>query len=551
MREIISKLLAKELKIIREEVEKLIEIPPSSDLGDYSFPCFFLASKLKKSPQQIAGELAKKLKAKEFERIEAKGPYLNFFVNKNLLAEQVLEIDENFGRDTRKEKVMVEYETPNTNKPLHVGHLRNSAIGMSVSNILAFAGNKVIRADLFNDRGIHICKSMYALEFLSKKKSPDEKPDHFVGDLYVLFNKKAKENPELEKKAQEMLQNWEKGDKKTLVLWKRIDSWATEGIKETDKTFGNKFDVYFRESDFYKKARPIIDKAVKKGFVKEKPEGFVAELEPELPNKVILRKDGTSIYITNDLALVPYKFEKYKISKSYWVVGNEQDLYFKQLFRIFEKIGYSWVKDCKHVSYGMVNLPEGKMKSREGKVVDADDLIQETSKLARQELEKRYKLSKKDLDERSLKISLAAIKYTLLKIDSAKDMVFNPNEAISFEGDTGPYLQYSYARASSILEKAGKSKGKIKAGNLERSEAELIKKLLGFPEVVQHAYDHLSPSLIANYAFQLAQSFNEFYHANKVIGSEQEAFRIELVKRFRIVMKSSLNLLGIDVLEEM
>lgn len=552
MKEIIAKLVAKQVDLKKEDVENLIEIPPDSKLGDFSFPCFSLARVLKKSPQQIASELASKIKPeKEIEKIQAAGAYINFFIDKKYLATSVLKIDKKFGRSSIKEKVMVEYETPNTNKPLHVGHLRNSSIGMSVSNILEFLGNKVIRADLFNDRGVHICKSMYALEFLSKKKAPDEKSDHFVGDLYVLFNKKARENPELEKKALGMLQKWEAGDKKTLASWKKIDKWATEGIKETDRVFGNKFDVYFRESDFYKKAKPVIDKAVAKGFVKEKEEGFVADLEPELPNKVILRKDGTSIYITNDLALVPHKFEKYKIDKSFWVVGNEQDLYFKQLFKIFEKIGYPWVKNCRHISYGMVNLPEGKMKSREGKVVDADDLIQETSKLAREELEKRYKLSKSELDRRSLKIALAAIKYTLIKIDSSKDMTFDPNEAISFEGDTGPYLQYSYARASSILKKAGKKKGKIQIKSIEPAEFELIKKLLAFPGIVQQAYSHLSPHLISNYSFQLAQSFNEFYHACPVIKSEQEAFRLELVKKFRIVIKASLNLLGIDVLEEM
>lgn len=558
MKQIISSLLEKELKgkLKREEIEKMIEIPLSSELGDYAFPCFKLSNVLKKNPNQIAQEIEKKLKIpKEIEKIQVQGAYLNFFVNKKILAEKIiskiLKEKEDFGKANEGKKIMIEYETPNTNKPLHVGHLRNGAIGMSVSNTLKFVGNRVIRADLFNDRGVHICKAMYALKYLSDKKKPDEKSDHFVGDLYVLFNRKAKENPELENKALEILQKWEAGDKEIIALWKKIDFWAVKGIKETDKIFGNKFDVYFRESEFYKKAHPVINKAIKKGFVKEKEEGFVAELEPEFPNKVILRKDGTSIYITNDIALTPHKFRKYKLDKSYWVVGNEQNLYFQQLFKIFEKIGFLWVKKCKHISYGMVNLPEGRMKSREGKVVDADDLINRMRDLARKELEERYKLDKKELEERSLKIAIASIKYMLLKTDMAKDVVFNPEEAMSFEGNTGPYLQYSYARASSILRKVKKKSEKIEIERLEDAEIKLIKKLGNFPEIVSQAREQLNPSIIANYSFELAQQFNEFYHSSWVIGSEKENFRLALVSAFRIVLKSSLYLLGIEVMEEM
>lgn len=553
MKEAIIKELARITRLKPEEISSLLEVPKDSSLGDYAFPCFSLAGKMKKNPVIIAQELAQKINLKNTE-VKQVNAYINFFISKSQLAEQtisqILKEKEKYGKIKGKGKVMVEYETPNTNKPLHIGHLRNAAIGMAISNLLEFSGNNVIKADLFNDRGVHICKTMYALKYLSKKKIPDKKPDHFIGDLYVLFNKKSKENPKLDEEVLAMLQKWEQGDKETLVLWKKIDSWATKGIMETDKTFGNKFDVYFRESEFYKKAKPVIEKAIKKGFVKETEEGFQAILEPELPNKTVLRKDGTSIYITNDIALVPHKFEKYKLDYSYWVVGNEQNLYFQQLFKIFEKIGYSWVKDCKHISYGMVNLPEGRMKSREGRVVDADDLIEEMKNLALKEIEKRHKLSKNQAESRALKIALAAIKYFLLRIDISKDMIFNPEEAISFEGETGPYIQYSHARASSIIKKS-KKKTSLNFSSLEEKEFSLAKKLAIFPEIISSSSKNLNPNLIAHYAYELAQIFNEFYHECPVIGDKNESQRLALVQAFKIVIKSSLNLLGIDVMEEM
>jgi len=539
----IVKLLQKELKI----KDIVLEIPPSN-FGDYAFPCFKL-----ENPNEKAKELASKIKANFLDKVEARGPYLNFFINKKYLAEntikQILKEKDNYGKE--KEKIMVEYETPNTNKPLHLGHLRNASIGMSISNIFEFMGNKVIRADLFNDRGIHICQAMLAYDKFMKNK-PNKKTDHFVGDAYVLFNQKVKENSKLQEEAYEMLRKFELGDKQTIALWKKIDSWAINGIKETDKLFGNKFDIYFRETEFYKKAKPLIEEGLRKKIFEKDEEGnIITKLEPTLPNKVVQRKDGTSIYITNDLALVPYKFSHYKIDKSIWVVASEQNLYFQQLFEIFKRLGYKWVKNCKHLSYGMVFLPEGKMKSREGKVIDADDLIEEMKQLTIKELEKRYKLNKKEKEERALKIALAAIKYFFLKVDIVKDIVFNPDEAISFEGDTGPYLQYSYARACSILKKSKKKINQFKILNLEDKEIELIKKLAEFPDVVRNSFLNYSPNVIANYSFKLAQIFNEFYQHCKVIGSKEENQRLAIVQSFKLVMKNSLDLLGIDAIEEM
>jgi arginyl-tRNA synthetase len=568
-KQIIIGLIVQATNLPEKKVDETLEVPPNPKLGDYAFPCFILSDPklydefwedvekdffIKKSPVEIASHLKDSIETKlpkEIEKIETKGPYLNFFVNKKELAKQVIKIGANYGKAKHNEKIMVEYETPNTNKPLHLGHLRNASIGMSVSNILEFLGNKVIRADMFNNRGIHICQAMLAYERFMDKKVPDKKSDHFVGDAYVLFHEKAKENPELKQDAQEMLKKFEAGDKKTLELWKKIDKWAIDGIKETDRIFGNKFDIYLKETDFHKDAKEIVKEGLTKGAFEKDREGNIIAKIPPHPDKIIQRKDGTAIYITNDLAMTPYKFKKYDIDRSLWVVGGEQNLYFQQLFEVLKKLEYHWVDRCEHVSYGLVFLPHGKMKSREGTVVDADDFIAEMQNHAKKELEKRGKLTKKELQERSLKIALAAIKYYFLKIEKIKNMTFNPEESISFEGNTGPYLQYTYARASSIIRKSKNKSNSSKIPDLEESEEILINKIANFPETVENAGKRREPLIIANYAYDLAKSFNEFYHKCKVIGDKNESFRLKLINAFRITLKNALFLLGIEVLEEM
>jgi arginyl-tRNA synthetase len=561
-REAVVNLLSNELKshLKKEDIEKLLEIPPSSELGDYAFPCFSLAKIFKKNPIEIAKDLANKLKpSKDIEKIQATGAYINFFINPVYFADQVLKIKESYGKSkATKEKIMVEFASPNTNKPLHLGHLRNMSIGESISRVLELNGKKVIRANLNNDRGVHICKSMLSYKLFGKGKTPSSekiKSDHFIGDYYVMFSQKSKENPQLEQEAQGMLVKWEAGDKEVRSLWKKMNTWALDGFKETYSLFGIKFDKEYYESEIYDKAREIVDLGLKKKvFTKREDGAVIINLEKEnLGEKVILRADGTSIYITQDLYLAKLKDEEFKLDGSIYVVANEQNYHFQVLLAVLKKLGFSFSDNLHHLSYGMVNLPEGRMKSREGTVVDADDLIQETQNLARKELESRYKLSKSELESRSLKIALAAIKYSLLKIDIAKDMIFNPNEAISFEGDTGPYLQYSYARASSILKKSLESKKlkNNKVTKLEVSEIALIKELLAFPQKVEESSLHLSPHIIANYTFSLAQKFSDFYHNCPVIGSENASFRLDLVRKFRLVMSSSLSLLGIDVIEEM
>ena len=356
-------------------------------------------------------------------------------------------------------RVVVEYASPNTNKPLHLGHLRNIAIGESVARLLSFCGNTVVRCSINNDRGVHICKSMLAYAEFGAGRTPEsagKKSDHFVGDYYVLFNKKAREDESWNGRAQELLRKWEAGDPPTVELWTRMNAWALDGFAATYRLFGIAFDTEYFESRIYTGGKEIVADGLARGIFYTREDGAVcADLgKAGGSEKVLLRPDGTSVYIVQDLHLAVLKEKEHRYDLSLYVVGNEQEYHFTVLKALLAKLGYPIAEKVVHLSYGMVELPEGKMKSREGTVVDADDLIAETRELAGEELRGRYALSERAVEERSLKIALAAIKYQLLKVDIAKTMVFDPKKAISFEGDTGPYLLYSYARASSILRKA-------------------------------------------------------------------------------------------------
>jgi len=566
MRQVIARLLKKALEknkieLEEQEILNLIEIPPSSELGDYAVPCFVFASKLKRNPSEIALELRADIQGyseKDFEDIQTQGAYINFFLGKKTLAKkivnEVLSTKNNFGKSEygKGKKIMVEFLSPNTNKPLHLGHLRNMAIGECISRISEFNGEKVIKSSLNNDRGIHICKSMAAYKLYGKNKKPGkEKSDHFVGKFYVMFNQKAKKNEKLEIESHRLLQKWEQGDKETLALWDKMNKWAFEGHKKTIEKFGVSFDKEYYESKIYQKGKEIILEGVEKRLFKKKGDGsVVVNLGEQLGEKVLLRLDGTSIYITQDIYLAKLKFEEYKLDKSIYVVGNEQEHHFNVLFKILEILGFD-IKRLKHLSYGMVNLPEGKMKSREGTVVDADDFIDKIQELVKKELNSREKLTKRELEARSLKIALSAIKHMLLKVDTKKNMLFNPKESINFEGDTGPYLLYSYARANSIMKKAKSKKKKTADLELTKEEWELAKKIYQFPEIVSKSYQVLNPSLIATYSCQLAQIFNEFYQSCPVVGAENEEFRLSLVKAFMQTMKTSLWLLGIEAIDRM
>lgn len=543
------------------DFEKLIEIPKDNKNGDFAFPCFVLSKVLKSGPAKIAEDLALKLDKANFKKVVVVGPYINFFLNREKLAEKVIiEIEkqkDSFGKSEigKGKKVMLEFPSPNTNKPLHLGHLRNMSIGESVSRIYEANGFKVVRSSINNDRGIHICKSMLAYKKWGDEKTPEsenKKSDHFVGDFYVKYNDEFKKDESLEKEAQEMLKKWEDGDKETIELWKKMNKWAFDGFNETFNKFGIKLDKEFYESEIYKHGKEIISSGLKKGiFTKREDGAIIINLEKEgLGEKVLLRSDGTAIYITQDVYLAKLKFDEYKIDESMYVVGNEQEYHFQVLFSILDKLGICDKDKLTHLSYGMVNLPEGRMKSREGTVVDADNLIQELQDVVILGMKERGNFDEKNSEEKSLKLALAAIKYFLLKVDFKKSMVFNPKESISFEGDTGPYLEYSYARSSSILRKKEAGKFSIPK-ELEEKELNLILKLNEFKGVVYDSYRQKNPALVANYSYKLAQMFNEFYHACPVIDSENEDFRLNLVKSFRQVLKNGLALLGIETLEEM
>jgi len=567
MKEQIVSALANELKdhLKPDDINRAVEIPPSDDLGDYAFPCFSLSRLLRKNPAQIAADLKAKIGpddglVKSGVRVESTGGYLNFFIDKRQLAESTLRqcADASFGRGAAAGRVVVEFASPNTNKPLHLGHLRNMSIGDSVARILAHCGCEVFRTSINNDRGVHICKSMLAYERCGGAATPEKpriKSDHFVGNYYVMFNDKSSRDPSWNDDAQAMLKKWEDGDPATIELWKRMNGWALSGFRETYRLFGISFDKEYYESEIYKDGKEIVKDGLERGIFYKRDDGaVVVDLEDEkLGDKVLLRPDGTSVYIVQDLYLALLKDRDFGYDRSIYVVGNEQDYHFAVLIAIFKKLGHGVAGKMKHLSYGMVELPEGKMKSREGTVVDADDLIRETKELAKQEVAARYELSEEMIEDRSLKIALAAIKYQLLKIDTAKNMVFDPKKAISFEGDTGPYLLYSYARASSIIRKAGAQQQPVIPAGLEAAEIRLIKKIAFFPAAVKSAHDRLSPSIVANYAFDLAQVFNEFYHAHQVIGScgDVEIFRVNMVAAFRVTIGKCLTLLGIEPIEEM
>ena len=558
----IVKLLAKVTSLKESELEPLIETPPSPELGDYAFPCFILAKQLKKAPNLIAQELAGKIKPKApISEVKAMGAYLNFFVDKSSLAgsviSEIIDCGACYGSwPLRKEKVMVEYPAPNTNKPLHLGHVRNMLLGNSICNILAFAGYKAIPVDLVNDRGVHICKSMLAYQKWGKNKQPDKKSDHFVGDFYVMYSKKEKEHPELEKEIQEMLRKWEAGDKEIFELWNKMRKWALDGFKQTYALFDVYHKKVYYESEIYQHGKEIILDGLKRGvFSKDEKGAIVADLEKDgLGKKVLLREDGTGIYITQDLYLAKVKFDDYKMDKSVYIVGNEQKYHFQVLFKLLEMLGFPFAKNCYHLAYGMIYLPEGRMKSREGTVVDADNLVEEMNAVAEKEIKKRHKLDKKELGKRKRIISMGALKFFILKYDPMKDFTYNPEESISFEGETGPYVQYAHARICSIFKKVKKFEPeKIKPVFSHDLEFKLIKILSDFKNVVREAAENYKPSLVARYALELAQAFNEFYHECPVLKAEKKVMesRLALIFCVKQVLKNALDLLGIKAPEEM
>lgn len=555
------------------DFEFKIEPPPQPEMGDLSLGCFEIAKILKKSPEKIAKNLAKKFGKKialtDFvDRFEAIGPYFNVFLEKEIwfkaVCQEILDKKDQFirGHSFKKKDILIEYSAPNTNKPLHLGHLRNNFLGWTMANLFSINGAKVIKVNLVNDRGIHICKSMLAYQKWGGEKTPESekmKGDHFVGKYYVLFSEKEKENPELAREAQKLLIQWEEGGTETVALWQKMNKWAIEGLKQTYEKIGIDFDYWYFESDIYNSGKKIILKALKKGLCYKREDGAV-EIDLTgygLDKKVLLRPDGTSVYITQDIGLAKLKHDQFSPDKSIYVVASEQDYHFKVLFKILEIFGFERVKNCYHLSYGLVFLPHGKMKSREGETADADDIIAQMEQLAKGEiLSHNQNLSPIEVSQRAEIIALGALKFFLLKFTPGQEIHFDPKASISFKGDTGPYLQYTYARIQSILKKVEKrdKPPRISYSALgNREETEILKFLFTLPETIQKSVENYNPSYLAQHILKLAQKFNEFYHQHPVLKAKPKLrnARLALIQAVAEVIRKGLDLMGIEVLEEM
>jgi arginyl-tRNA synthetase len=553
--------------------------------GDYTVVLFSLVKSLKLSPDAIGNALGDHL-VKNYPQLFTahniiKG-FLNLSVNdaywQDLLNSNYT--NEAYGKAApNSKKVMVEYSSPNTNKPLHLGHLRNNFLGWSVAEILKATGNEVIKSCIVNDRGIHICKSMIAWELFANGATPEStgmKGDHFVGEYYVKFNDEYKRQVEtlkaggltqeaaekdapIMKATQQMLLDWEAGKPGVMALWEKMNSWVYEGFDITYKNIGSDFAIIYYESNTYLLGKKIVEEGLKKGvFVKDEDGSVWIDLTADgLDRKIVQRKDGTSVYITQDIGLAEQKYDEYKIDKSIYVIGDEQNYHMKVLKLIAEKLGLPNAENIYHLSYGMVELPTGKMKSREGTVVDADDIVTEMETVAKEKTEELGKV--KDFTETELTtlyhtIGLGALKFFLLRVDPKKKMVFNPQESIDFHGFTGPFIQFNHARIKSILRKNEISEGNSSEEGLLKLEKELIVALEQYPAVIKQAGEELNPSVIAIFIYNIAKTFSSFYTEHSIANAESEAkkqLRLKLASLTANVIKSGMHLLGIDVPERM
>jgi len=538
----------------------------------------------KKSPEQTGAEIGEYLK-NELTEVSAfnviKG-FLNISIASGYWIDQlnnVIAADDFAVFKPNGKKVMVEYSSPNTNKPLHLGHVRNNLLGYSVTQILAAAGYEVIKTNLVNDRGIHICKSMLAWQKFGNGETPEStgmKGDHLVGKYYVIFDKEykkqidelklqgqteeeAKKNAPLIKEAQEMLLKWEAGDDKVIDLWQTMNSWVYAGFEATYHKMGVAFDKYYYESNTYLLGKDIVEEGLEKGVFFKKEDGSVwIDLTDEgLDQKLVLRADGTSVYITQDMGTAQLKYDDYQMDESIYVVGNEQDYHFKVLFLILQKLGKSWAKGLYHLSYGMVDLPSGKMKSREGTVVDADDLIAEMEATAKEQTEALGKIndfSQEEKEQLYHTIGMGALKYFLLKVDPKKRLLFDPNESVDFQGHTGPFIQYTHARIKSVLNRASISNPDAEPADLAAEERDLIMLLTQFPDTIKQAAADYNPGSIANYAYEVAKGYNKFYHEHSILQAEDELvkqFRLQLSMASAKVISKAMAMLGILVPERM
>ena len=581
----------------QEVPEKMVQLQKTKKEfeGHLTLVVFPFLKMSKKGPEQTAQEIGEYLKANDpavaaFNVIKG---FLNLTIASATWIELLNEIqaDEQYGLmqvTDASPLVMIEYSSPNTNKPLHLGHVRNNLLGNALANIVAANGNKVVKTNIVNDRGIHICKSMLAWKKYGNGETPEtsgKKGDHLVGDYYVSFDKhykaevkelmakftaqgmsddeakaKAEAESPLMQEAREMLVKWEAGDPEVRGLWEMMNNWVYAGFDETYKKMGVGFDKIYYESNTYLEGKEKVMEGLEKGFFYKKEDGSVwADLTAEgLDHKLLLRGDGTSVYMTQDIGTAKLRFADYPINKMIYVVGNEQNYHFQVLSILLDKLGFEWGKSLVHFSYGMVELPEGKMKSREGTVVDADDLMEEmiaTAKETSQELGKLDGLTQEEADDIARIVGLGALKYFILKVDARKNMTFNPKESIDFNGNTGPFIQYTYARIQSVLRKAAESgiviSEQIPAGiELSEKEEGLIQMVADFAAVVKQAGEDYSPSIIANYTYDLVKEYNQFYHDYSILREENEAvkvFRIALSANVAKIVRLGMNLLGIEV----
>ncbi len=559
--------------------------------GDITLVVFPFLGFSKKKPEETGEEIGNYLRenVKEISGFNTIKGFLNLVIDKKYWIEVLrdMKTDPDYGLrkpGSENKTILVEFSSPNTNKPLHLGHIRNNLIGYSLSKIFEANGYKVKKVNIVNDRGIHICKSMLAWQKWGKGITPEtagKKGDKLVGDFYVRFEKEYKKQVQaliengddkdkavrtapLMKETQEMLLRWEDGDKEVFGLWKRMNGWVYKGFDKTYKALGVSFDKIYYESDTYKTGREIVFRALEKGVLIKKEDGSVwIDLSKEgLGEKILLRSDGTAVYMTQDIGTAYQRYDDYKFFRQIYVVGNEQNYHFQVLVLLLDKIGYKWAKDIYHLSYGMVELPEGKMKSREGKVVDADELMIEMIETARNmsdELGKLDTYSEKQREDIFRIIGLGALKYFILKVDPKKNMTFNPKESIDFNGNTGPFIQYTYARIKSVLRKASEKNIEFqKKSNTgldpNEKEIELIKLLDGFPKVVRDAAIQMTPSVIANYCYELTKEFNQFYHDFSILSVDDDKtriFRLQLSEITGDTIGKCMGLLGIEVPERM
>ena len=586
-------------KILHTEIEKCLSELYSAEKqdiqfqktrkefeGDVTLVVFPLIRSSKKGPEETAEEIGNYLKkaVSEVDGFNVVKGFLNLSISSDFWLNQFIEAYkiEDFGIvkvDAAAPTYLVEYCSPNTNKPLHLGHIRNNLLGYSVAEIIKASGKNVKKVQIINDRGIHICKSMIAWQDYGNGETPESsglKGDHLVGKYYVEFDKhykteieelvssgmeekRAEKEAPIFKKAQEMLLKWEAKDVEVRSLWEKMNNWVYSGFDMTHKRLGVDFDKNYYESNTYLLGKKVVEIGLEKGVFYKKEDGSVwIDLSDDgLDEKIILRSDGTAVYMTQDIGTAIQRHEDFGFSNMAYTVGNEQDYHFKVLFLILDKLGYDWAKSCYHLSYGMVDLPTGKMKSREGTVVDADDLMQEmvdTSKSIAKDLGKLEGMSENQADELYEIVGLGALKYFMLKVDPKKRMMFDPKESIDFNGNTGPFIQYTFARIQSLIVKYNSEISEIKLVDINKEEQTLIKHILDFPSVIQEAATNYSPALIANYTYELVKEYNSFYQNTPVLNAENKdvkIFRVALSETVSSVVKNSMKLLGVEVPNQM